>query len=104
MQLEYIHKLFIDKGSIGLKNLMEAKNYTDKEYINSILNYPKFYNSVRKNTIHSKDHFQNIKNSILKLKVIYPDLKSVPIYFSIGCLRTGGTILNNTILIGSEMS
>ncbi len=39
-----------------------------------------------------------------RLKVIYPTLKPVNIYFEIGILRTGGTTIDGMSLIGSEVA
>lgn len=103
-QYEYINKLFIQKGSEGLKAIMEVRNYTDKSYIEAINNYPLFWNSIRKNTLKAKDFAEEIKLEIDKLKILYPNLKPAKIYFTIGALRTGGTTMNGMVLIGSEIA
>ena len=46
LQNEYITKLYIEKGTIGLKNIMKARRYTYKSYLDAINNYPLFWNSV----------------------------------------------------------
>ncbi len=104
LQLQYINELYIDKGTIGLQNIMALKNYTAEGYVDAINKYPKFWNSIRANTLQSKDHQEDIVKSIQKLKAIYPDLSPATIYFTIGILRTNGTIMDSTVLIGSEMS
>lgn len=104
IQYQYINDLFIDKGTVGLKNIMTARNYTAKEYVDAINNYPEFWTSIRENTYQSKEYNHRITESVQQLKNIYPDLTLVPIYFTIGSLRTGGTILDKTVLIGSELS
>lgn len=104
LQLKYINELFINKGSKGLKNIMLVKNYTDQQYVKAINNYPEFWNSIRANTLLSKNYDEKISVSIQKLSTIYPDLKPVSIYFTIGVFRTGGTIYDKTVLIGSELS
>ena len=104
LQLKYINELFIDKGSEGLKYIMLKKNYTDQEYVKAINNYPEFWRSVRANTLLAKSYDEKTNENIEKLRGVYPDLKPAPIYFTIGVFRTGGTIYNKTVLIGSELS
>lgn len=103
-QYAYLKEFYLNKGSEGLKSIIEVRNYTDKEFIDAINNYPIFWNSIRKNTLKVKDLYPEINADLLKLKNFYPDLKQSTIYFTIGAFRTGGTIQNNRVLIGSELS
>lgn len=104
LQYEYINKIFIEKGSDGLKAIMQAREYTDTDYIEAINKYPLFWNSVRQNTFQAKQFANDIEIDINKIKEIYPELKPAKIYFTIGALRTGGTTLNGIVLIGSEIA
>jgi hypothetical protein len=104
VQLKYINELFINKGSKGLKNIMLVKNYTDQQYVKAINNYPEFWTSIRSNTLLAKKYDEKINGNIGKLRTLYPELKPMPIYFTIGLFRTGGTIYDKTVLIGSELS
>jgi hypothetical protein len=83
---------------------MKARNYSAQEYIFAINNYPKFWKSIRKNTLKSNQFSQEIQNGIEKLKILYPVLKPVNTYFEIGILRTGGTTMDGMLLIGSEVA
>lgn len=103
-QYNYINQLYIDKGSIGLKAIMQVRRYTDKSYVDAINNYPLFWNSIRANTFKSKQIAKNTERDISKLKNLYPTLKSAKIYFTIGAFRTGGTTMDSMILIGSEIA
>lgn len=103
-QYKLLKELYLNKGSQGLKGLIEVRNYTDKEFIDWITKYPKFWNSLRKNTLKTKNLYPKINVNIQKLKQVYPDLKPATIYFSVGAFRTNGTIQGNKILIGSELS
>lgn len=104
VQLQYLNDIYYKKGTQGLKDIMEARNYTLAEYVQAINKYPRFWNSIRKNTYKSKRLLKEISNDISSLKTIYKSLKSAPIYFTIGAFRTNGTVLNNHVLIGSEMA
>ena len=103
-QYEYLDKLFIEKGSPGLKAIMEVRDYTAQSYIEAIKNYPLFWNSVRKNTLKSDQFKDEIKAELVKLKQLYPEMKPAQLYFTIGAMRTNGTTLNGMVLIGSEMA
>lgn len=104
LQNEYITKLYIEKGSIGLKNIMKARRYTYKSYLDAINSYPLFWNSIRENTLKAKTYSLALDSGIEKLRLIYPNLKPAKIYFTIGAFKTPGTIMDGNVLIGSEMA
>jgi len=104
LQYDYLNKFFLEKGTPGLKAIMEARNYTAKSYINAINSYPLFWASVRQNTFKAKSCAKGIAANVQKLKALYPDLKPANVYFTIGALRTGGTTLNGMVLIGTEIA
>ena len=104
LQYKYINELFIDKGTPGLKAIMEARDYTSKSYIEAINNYPLFWNSIRANTLKAREFANEIAIEVGKIKSVYPILKPAKIYFTIGAFLTGGTTLNGIVLIGSELA
>ncbi|WP_413532386.1 hypothetical protein [Empedobacter brevis] len=104
LQYKYLNDEYLSKGTEGLKLIREARNYTDKDYIYAINSYPKFWNSVRKNTLKSKNLSKDLNKGIKKLRLIYPELKPANIYFTIGALRSNGTYRNGHVLIGSELA
>lgn len=103
-QYNYLNKLYLEKGSPGLKAIMQARNYTAKSYIDAINNYPIFWTSIRKNTLKAKDFAKAIEQDVAKMKKLYPELKPANVYFTIGALRTNGTTLNGMVLIGAELA
>ncbi len=103
-QYKLLQELYLDKGSEGLKSLLEVRNYTDKDFIDAINKYPNFWTSIRSNTLKLETLYTNINSDIQKLKKAYPDLKPSTIYFTIGAFKTGGTTQGNKVLIGSELS
>ncbi len=104
LQQKYLKEFYLDKGTERLKSLILVRNYTQKDFLDNINNSPKFWNSIRENTLSVKELYDEIESDIKKLKKHYPELKPMPIYFSIGAFRTNGTIHENKILIGSEYS
>lgn len=103
-QYQYLDKLYFDKGTVGLKALIANRNYTPKEYLDAINNFPKFWSSVKNNTLRANEFSFDLEKGIEKLKNIYPDLKPAQIYFTIGALRTNGTTMDSLVLIGSEIA
>ncbi|HTF03824.1 MAG TPA: hypothetical protein VK826_07345 [Bacteroidia bacterium] len=103
-QIKLIDSLYIQKGTLGLQKIMEAKNYTAQEYVELINKYPKYWNSIRKNTYKSKNLAAELNEGIEKLRSIYPQLRPAKIYFTIGAMRTNGTTRDSSVLIGSELA
>jgi hypothetical protein len=101
-QHRLLHQYYLSKGSEGLKALTQVRNYTDKEYVHAINNYPRFWKSVRKNTSAIDQLVPQVHTDIAKLEKAYPALKPATIYFAVGVFRTNGTTQGNKILIGSE--
>ena len=103
-QIEIIQTQYIDKGTEGLQGIMKTKQYTALSYTKSINRYPMFWNSIRKNTLNANDYSIKIQSGVEKLRKVYPNLKPAKVYFTIGALRSNGTIETNKVLIGSELA
>jgi len=103
-QIKLLKTLFLDKASEGQKKMIQARNYSEKEYLNTINNFPKFWNSIRENTLKAKTIDNELSIGIDKLKSIYPQVKPAKIYFTIGALRSNGTTMDSLVLIGTELA
>lgn len=99
-----LKSLYINKGSVGLKKMMQVRNYTVQQYINLINTYPKFWQSVRPNTLKAASLSKELREVIVKLQSVYPSLKPAKIFFTIGAMRSGGTTQGSNVLIGSELA
>lgn len=104
LQYKYLDSLYFKNGTVGLEGIRQARNYTPQDYITSINNYPKFWASIRKNTLQAEKMGSELENGVGKLKTLYPELKPAKIYFSIGSFRTPGTTIDSLVLIGSELA
>lgn len=102
-QISIIQNSYINKATPGLTALMKVRNYTAQGFVNAINRYPNFWLSIRANTLKANDYAQKIDKAVGALNQLYP-LKPAKIYFSIGALRTGGTTLEDKVLIGAEIS
>lgn len=103
-KIRLIDSLYIQKGTIGLEKIMEARGYSAEEYVQLISNYPKYFSSLRPNTKKSKQLAKELKQGIEKLEAVYPHLKPAKIYFTMGCMRSNGTTVDSLVLIGSELA
>lgn len=103
-QYALLDELFIQKGSPGLKTMMEVKRYTPASYIEAIRDFPKFWASIRANTQQAQTLGREIEGGVAKLKVVYPEMRPAKVYFTIGAFQSNGTALDSLVLIGSELA
>jgi len=101
---EILDRVFISKGTPGLKAMMAARSYTSKSFIDAIQKYPLYWKSIRSTMFKAKDYSTEIAKNIGKLQSIYPALKPAKIYFTVGAFRSGGTTMDSLVLIGSEIA
>lgn len=102
-QKKIIQELYLDKATEGLKHFMELRDHSASRHLKNILNYPKFWTSIRENTLRIKTHAKEIQELMDRFRKIYPAFRQPDIYFTIGCLNSGGTTLANEVLIGAEI-
>lgn len=103
-QQRMFQQLYVDKGSEGLRAFMAARNYDAHMWASLARRYPKFWKSIRPNTISAGIYARAIEQRIEKLRRLYPDLKDARMYFTIGGLRSAGTTTSDMVLIGAEMA
>jgi len=104
VQHQLLQELFLKKGTPGLSAIMEARNYSPQSYIDAINNHPKFWQSVRANTLKASSLSTKMEEGVERLRKIYPNLKPAKIYFTMGAFRTSGTTMDSLVLIGSELA
>lgn len=103
-KLYFINKLYIEKGTKGLNAFMKERDYNDSLYVKLIEEYPKFWNSIRPNTLTIQNKFTELNKAVENLKKLYPELKEAEMYFTIGGLSSGGTVTDNMVLVGAEVA
>lgn len=103
-KLNFINELYIQKGTKGLHAFMKARNYNDTLYVKLINELPKFWKSVKPNTLTIKNKTTELNKAVENLKKLYPELKDAEMYFTIGGLRSGGTVTDNMVLVGAEIA
>lgn len=97
-------KIYLNRATNGLKDFIDAREFTAEKFVDAVSMVPKFYNSIRKNTLEVKDIVDDLNGLVANFKKIYPQFKEKKICFAIGIVNTGGTISDNFLLIGTEIS
>lgn len=97
-----LNALFLDKATPGQLSMLEARRYRPEEYLKAIEAYPRFYASIRANTLRAPEFSAKISTAVERLRTIYPALKPADVYFTVGVFRSGGTVMNGHVLIGVE--
>ena len=103
-KIAIINEQYINKGGKGLKAFMSVRNFNDTLWVQLIEKRPKFWNSIRANTLSVKHKTAELEKAVKKLKEIYPELKPAEMYFTIGGLSSGGTVKDNMVLVGAEIA
>jgi len=101
---QLIQSLYIDRGTPGLHALMEARGYTASQYVAAIDAWPRYWASVRPLTDRAFAASAGLAADLATLKRLYPALRPASITYAIGVLRTGGTTLDDKVLIGAELA
>lgn len=99
-----IQRLYLDRGTEGLRQFLKARKFTAEEYVRLIRAFPKFWASIRPNTLAVAGKKEVILDIFQRYKEIYPKFKPPKICFAIGTLRTGGTVRKDYLLIGTEIA
>ena len=70
LQQALIQSQYIDSATPGLRAMMTARRYNAAAFSDAIQRYPKFWRSVRANTLRATE----LEQGIAKLRAVYPQL------------------------------
>lgn len=102
--ISIIQQRYIDRATEHFKTFIRIRKFTAEEYVTLLSKYPKFWKSVRPLTENIAYRKAEIETVLQKFKNELPGFEIPDVCFAIGCLRTGGTIGDQLILIGSEIA
>ncbi|MBS1649209.1 MAG: hypothetical protein JSR09_05830 [Bacteroidetes bacterium] len=102
--IQSFQTLYLDRGTDGLLDFIEARQFTAEKFVNTVARFPKFYNSIRKNTYEVKNAVPLVEEIVANFQQIYPNFKPKKVCFAIGLVNTGGTVSDKFLLIGTEVS
>ena len=103
-QIEVMQSVYIDKATYGLKMFMELRKFDAAKLVEAINKYPKFWRSIRGNTLTVKQALPTIETNIQKFKLLYPELRPAKMYFTISAIKAAGVGQDSIALIGSEIA
>ncbi len=103
-QIRLLDSLFVRPGTPGLEAMMERRGLTAESYRQAVARYPRFWSSVRDNTLRAGDYSARIESAIDALEEVYPRLSPARLYFTVGALMTPGMTLDDVVFIGSEVA
>lgn len=102
--VEIIQTVYLDRATNGLKDFIKVRNFTAEKFVRALAQYPKFYKTIRPNTYAVKQAAPLIEENYKKFRALYPNYKASKVCFAIGFVNTGGTVSNEYVLIGTEIS
>ena len=94
---------YLDKGSPGLKDFLRLRIKSAETLVSTIDKLPKYYASIRPQTLQVQRMEKRMRAAFRKFKSIYPDAVFPDVYFLIGVTSSGGTTGPSGLLIGTEM-
>ena len=94
---------YLDKGSAGLKDFLRLRIKSAENLVNTIDRMPKYYESIRPQTLQVQRMEKRMRAAFEKFKSIYPEAVFPDVYFVIGVTSSGGTTGPSGLLIGTEM-
>lgn len=102
--VDVVQKIYFDRATDGLKEFIRVRPMTAERLVKTIASYPKFYGSIKNNTLEVKKASVLIEEVFKNFSELYPNFKKSKVCFVIGVIGTGGTVTDGYVLIGAEIS
>lgn len=99
-----IQTLYLDRATEGLRDFINARQFTAEKFVKVLGRFPKFYASVRSNTLKVKQAETDVQQTINNFKKLYANFTNAKVCFAIGLVNTGGTVSSQFVLIGTEVT
>lgn len=102
--VEMLSKHYFMVGTSSFQGSIKMRPMTAFDMANTLKEFPKFYASLRKNSmsvVQVKPHVQEIFN---RFKKLYPRFVSAKAHFHVGILKFAGTLDSNTLYVGSDVA
>lgn len=96
--------LYLDKATNGLMDFIQARELTAEKFAETVAKNAAYYQSVRGNTYLAKKTEPAIAEVFDRFKALYPNFRPFKVCFAVGIRNTGGTVSNEYVLIGTELT
>ena len=97
-------KLYLDRATNGLLDFIQMREFTAEKFVNAVSKNSGFYQSIRPNTFQAKKAEPVIEEVFTRFKELYSNFRPFKVCFAIGIKNTGGTVSNQFVLIGTELT
>lgn len=94
---------YLDAGSPGLQAFTRLRVGDGKKLVAAIDKHPRYYASLRARTARLDEQLPGIRDTLRRMKALYPQAVFPDVYFLIGRMNSGGTLDEAGLLIGVEM-
>ena len=95
---------YLAKGSIGLKDFIDARIESAEGLVEVIEARPRYYASIRESSNRVLELTDQIRGYMHNWRQLYDKAVFPDVYFLIGKMTSGGTTSSNGLLIGTEIS
>jgi hypothetical protein len=94
---------YLTKGSIGLRDWQKVRSVNGRRLATYIDKHPKFFMSVRDETLRIQGQMDQVRRDFARLKALYPATVMPDTYFCLGPFAGGGTVSEAGLLLSAEM-
>jgi hypothetical protein len=101
--VEIFQKWYIDRATDGFIDFLRVREFTAEEYVQKLAKNSEDYTKNRAQMFEVKKAEPLIQEVFEKFKKIYPNFTPFKVCFAIGTFRTGGTVSDKFVLLGTEM-
>ncbi|MBL7860304.1 MAG: hypothetical protein JNJ65_04030 [Cyclobacteriaceae bacterium] len=94
---------YLNPGSRGLQGFTKGRIQNADNLAKTIRAHYQYYTSIKPSLDRIAGMKDTIRQSLVRLKALYPKAVYPPVYFVVGALNSGGTTSGNALIIGAEM-
>jgi hypothetical protein len=102
--VDIFQKIYLDRATNGLIDFIQVRELTAEKLANAVSKNSKHYELVRRNTYEAKKAEPVIEEVFAKFKQLYSNFKPFKVCFIDWDEKYGGTVSNDYVLIGTEVT
>lgn len=104
LQLDYIQKLYVDKGTAGLIEFMNLRGGSSEKWLDMIKKDRDRLEKICSYTMSVLEQKAIIEQKLARMKELYSNFSGGDIFFTVGINNSGGTVQGKHVLIRSEVT